>query len=254
MNRSIGRVAAVDVDDRVVVATPEGVDVELVVAGLGSRFISSLVDTTLMVVVIIPFLLLAAAMGSAGVAVASLALLIVLFVVPTAFDALAGGRTPGRRLAGLRLVTDDGGPVGLLPAAVRNFIRPVDFLPSLYTIGVLAVFVSERNQRLGDLAAGTLVVRDVPAPAVTAVPGRSREAAAPIAVPVGWDLTGVTDADLRVVRSFLGRRADLDPAARARVGADLARRLEPLVVGPDRRAGDEAFLEQLVTARDARGR
>jgi len=254
----------VEVDDRVVVATPEGVDVELVVAGLGSRFISSLVDTTLMVVAIIPFLLLGAVLGSAGVAVASLALLVVLFVVPTAFDAFAGGRTPGRRLAGLRLVTDDGGPVGLLPAAVRNLVRPVDFLPSLYTVGVITVFLSDRNQRLGDLAAGTLVVRDHPGAGPgrsarrggrgSAVPGSGRAAVDPVDVPVGWDVTGVGEADLAVVRSFLGRRDDLVPDARARVAADLARRIEPIVVGPDRRAGDETFLEAVVAAREARRR
>lgn len=250
-----------EIDDRVTVTTPEGVDLELVVVGLGSRFMSSLVDTALQAALIIPLLVLAARLGGAGPAVASAGTLLVLFGVPTAFDAFAGGRTPGRRLAGLRLVTEEGATVGLVPAAVRNVVRIVDFLPAFYSIGVLAVLASGRNQRLGDLAAGTLVVRSRAVrrrAASTAVPGASRPApAAPaevLAVPAGWDLTAVSADDLAVVRSFLARRDQLDADARRRVAGELARRLAPVVVGPDPSVADEVLLEQVVAAKEARGR
>lgn len=254
---------AVEIEDRVTVATPEGVDLELVVAGLGSRFMSSLVDTALQVVVIIALLIPArVAGGAAGSALAAVAVMVVAVGLPTAFDAFAAGRTPGRRLTGLTLVMADGATVPLVSAAVRNIVRIIDFLPAAYSVGVLSVLATPRNQRLGDLAANTLVVRAAPggrsAPVV--VPGAVRPDA-PAARPgagapamAGWDLTGVRPADEAVVRSFLARRAGLDPTSRARVAGDLARRLEPAVVGPDRAAGDEAYLEQVLAAREARGR
>ena len=249
-----------EIDDRITVATPEGVDVDLVVAGLGSRFTSSLVDTTLQVAAIVPFLLAGGLIGGlAGPAVALLAILLVAIGVPTAFDAFAAGRTPGRRLSGLQLVTEEGATVPFVPAATRNIIRIVDFLPFFYCVGVLAILATPRNQRLGDLAAGTLVVRVAKGRRSQAVvvPGAARRAPAEGRVPAssaGWDLTGLTASDEAVVRSFLARRGELEPVARTRVAAELARRLEPVVVGPDREAGDEAFLEQVVAGREARGR
>ncbi len=147
-----------------------------------------------------------------------------------------------------------------MPAAVRNVVRLVDFLPSLYSVGVVAVLATRHHQRLGDLAAGTLVVRTgaVGRRAPVVVPGAARPVPAPDpggAAPVGgWDLTGVSSDDEAVVRAFLARRDGLDPAARARVASQLAGRLAPLVRGPDRTAGDEAFLEQVLAAREARAR
>lgn len=252
---------AVEIEDRVTVPTPEGVDLDLVVAGLGSRFMSSLVDTTLQLVVLVPCLLGAVAVGgNGGPAVAAAALLLVAVAMPAAFDAFGAGRTPGRRLTGLRLVMADGSTVALVPAAVRNVVRLVDFLPALYSVGALAVLATPRHQRLGDLAAGTLVVR-----AATARPGRGLVVPGsnrpdPVGTPelapstAGWDVTGVTGADESVVRAFLARRHGLDPAARTRVAGDLARRLEPVVVGPDRAGGDEAFLEHVLAVREARTR
>ncbi len=239
-------------------STPEGVDLELVVAGLGSRFMSSLVDSALQATLIFPLLLLAG-VTSAGTAVAAVGGLLVVFGYPMVFDALLDGRTVGRRLAGLRLVTEDGGRVGVLAAAVRNIVRLVDYLPSSYAVGAIAVIVSPRNQRLGDMAAGTLVVRAAPVRRGPVVPGAGRDVDAPVAVedpqPDGsgaWDLTRVTAEDVGVVRSFLARRHQLDPAARARVAAELARRLRPAVVGPDPHLPDETLLEQILAAKAAR--
>lgn len=250
-----------EIEDRLTVPTPEGVDLELVVAGLGSRFMSSCVDTLLQVAVLVPLLLAAGRLGgAAGPALGAVSVLVVFVGAPAACDALGGGRTPGRRATGLQLVRDDGSAVTVVPAAVRNIVRLVDFLPSLYSVGAVSVLATRHHQRLGDLAAGTLVVRTgaVRRRAPVAVPGAARpdpvaDDAAPAPVG-GWDLTGVTAADEAVVRSFLARRGTLDHAARARVAGALARRLEPVVVGPDRAAGDEAFLEQVLAAREARAR
>lgn len=197
--------------------------------------------------------------GDAAPAVVAVGTLLVLVALPTAFDAFGGGRTPGRRLTGLRLVMADGGSVGLLPAVVRNVLRLVDLLPGAYSVGVVAVLVSPRNQRLGDMAAGTVVVREAPAARRAAVvPGVDRLPAAPPAeLPpeaAGWDLTRLRPADVEVLRSFATRAPQLDGAARARVAAQLAERVEPLVVGPTRADGDEAFLAAVLAAKEQRSR
>lgn len=265
--RPTGSVRPVEIEDRITVSTPEGVDLDLVVAGLGSRFMSSLVDSLVQAAAILPLLLLAD-VAAPGVAIASLGGLLVIFGYPTVCDALLDGRTVGRRVTGLRLVTEDGGRVGVEAAAVRNIVRIVDFLPGMYSVGAVAVMASPRSQRLGDMAAGTLVVRAAPARRGGAVPGAGRgetatttaasgaEAEPDAALPEGagaWDLTRLTTEDLRVVRSFLARRPELEPSARARVAGELARRLRPAVVGPDPTVPDEAFLEQLLAAKTARG-
>jgi hypothetical protein len=110
------------------------------------------------------------------------------------------------------------------------------------------------------MAAGTVVVRSAPTRrrAAALVPGATRATEAVPSVtplPAGaatWDLTGVGDEDLRVVRSFLARRPELDPAARARVGAELARRLRPVVVGTGPHLPDEELLEQVLAAKTSR--
>jgi hypothetical protein len=197
-------------------------------------------------------------------AVAGVGGLLVIFGYPIVCDALLDGRTVGRRVTGLRLVTEDGARVGVVAAAVRNIVRLVDFLPGAYSIGALAVIVSPRNQRVGDMAAGTLVVRAAPVARGSVVPGAGRAVAAhdegglddQLPLPEGaraWDLTRLTTEDVRVVRSFLARRHGLDPAARARVASELARRLRPAVVGPDPNLPDEPLLEQLLAAKSARG-
>src|SRR5206468_250385 len=75
-------------------------------------------------------------------------------------EALWSGKTLGKRLMHLRVVDARGGPVTVGQAVVRNLVRAVDFLPLYYAVGAIAIFASPRNQRLGDLAAGTVVVRE----------------------------------------------------------------------------------------------
>lgn len=250
-----------ELDDRITVSTPEGVDLDLVVAGVGSRFMSSLVDSAVQAVVILPLLILGGA-TSVGPGLASVGGFVVIFGYPTVCDAFLDGRTLGRRATGLRLVTVDGGPVGFVAAAVRNIVRLVDFLPAFYSVGAIVALATTRHQRLGDLAAGTVVVRAAGPRADPVVPGAARAAAVVaddgpvVALPEGagaWDLTRVSAEDLSVVRSFLVRRPTLDPAARARVAAALARRLRPAVVGPDPTLPDEALLEAVLAAKTARG-
>src|SRR3954468_10752422 len=149
-----------DYQDRLRIATPEGVTVDLVLAGLGSRFTASLIDLTFKGLLVLGALLLAAAAGDLGVAVTSILTFAIYFGYDVAFEVLANGRTPGKRWTGLRVLRDDGRPVAPLPSATRNVVPLVDGLPLGYVPAMVSILVTRRNQRLGDLAASTIVVRE----------------------------------------------------------------------------------------------
>ena len=168
-------------EDRVRISTPEGVDVELTLAGIGSRFIAAILDAMIQGGVLLGAALLLGVTGdgdASGFAVAAFSIIFffVFFGYDVLFEVRSRGRTLGKRWTGLRVVRTGGRPVTFVPSCVRNVMRVVDILPALYAIGMLSIFVTNRNQRLGDLAAGTLIVRDRP--------GSFKSADAPWATPV----------------------------------------------------------------------
>lgn len=253
-------------EDKVTITTPEGVTLDLPLAGIGSRAIAALLDTaikTLLTIALIAAIFGATALfddvtiggadpGSGffvGLAVAFLVMFLVNFTYDVLFETLASGRTPGKRWTGLRVVRGTGGPVSFVPSAIRNLVRIVDSLPAAYAIGLIAMIVSSKNQRLGDMAAGTLVVRELTAtdrrPAAQPPP--------PAAAPANLDVSGITGAELATIRSFLERRATLDSEARARLAWELAERLKPRVAGVSENQHPEVFLEQIAAAKAARG-
>jgi len=241
-----------DFDDVVTITTPEGVDLQLVLAGLGSRFGAALIDLIVQALLITAITLAfesAGLLGGWGVLAYVTVLFVVVFGYDIAFEVLSSGRTPGKRLNGLRVVRVGGFPVGFVSSAIRNTLRLVDFLPSSYLVGCAAILVTKRNQRLGDLAAGTLVVRE--RRAVSAAPAPRPQRFEPV-FPT-WDVGTVTADELLTVRRFLDRRATIDTGARAQLAHTLAERLRPKVGGapPDLRG--EPFLEAVVAAKSSRG-
>jgi uncharacterized RDD family membrane protein YckC len=244
-------------EDRISVATPEGVTIEATLAGVGSRAAAAIVDQTIRLAVIIALLILQAVAGGgrdtpSGVFLAFLftAVFLVQFGYDVLFETLASGRTPGKRWLGLRVVRVGGGPVGFVASALRNVLRIVDSLPGFYLVGILAVLSTSKNQRLGDLAAGTIVVLERKHP--PAVPAPRPVAAAEDDAGL-WDTSAVTAEEVATVRRFLDRRASLTPAARDRLAMEMATRLGPKVVGPPRHWDPEEFLEYLVATKAARG-
>jgi uncharacterized RDD family membrane protein YckC len=250
-------------EDRLSIPTPEGVDLELVLAGLGSRLVATLVDYLVKGAVLIALWVIGATIGGGDAGGFLVALLIVgsflvWFGYDVAFETLASGRTPGKRAAGLRVVRLGGEPVGFLASAVRNLLRLVDSLPGIYAVGAVCILFSPRNQRLGDLAAGTLVVRERRAlGGFTSLPQGTTATPIPdFAVAdryAAWDVSGITPFELVTVRRFLERRWQLDPAARGRLGWELAERLRPKVAGAPPDLHPEQFLEALAEAKSARG-
>jgi uncharacterized RDD family membrane protein YckC len=240
-------------DDRVTIATPEGVELELVLAGLGSRFMAALLDLVIQFGAIFALAIVVAPVGDSGYAVAAylVAAFLILFAYDIVLETWNRGRTVGKLAAGLRVVRTGGEPVGFLTASVRNFLRLADFLPAFYVVGVITILVTSRNQRLGDLAAGTFVVRErrlATTPAGTYLPATPADASF-----FEWDVSGVSAEDLATVRRFLDRRGSLQPAARAHLATDLAARIRPKVVGAPDGWHPESFLEALVAAKTTRG-
>lgn len=237
-------------EDRLTISTPEGLDLSLSLAGIGSRCGAALVDGTVqtMLAVAAGFLAgLASDLGAGGwIAVALFIVLIfvLVFGYDVAWEVWGGGRTPGKRLLHLRVVLASGAPIGFRASAVRNVLRIVDVLPGGYGVGLVSILVTSRNQRIGDLAAGSVVVHE---------PAR-RPAGVEMAAPAdhaAWDVSAVSADDLAVVRSFLERRDSLSPQARARLAGDIARRLRAKVAA-GAPGSDEEFLAAVASIKASR--
>lgn len=244
-----------DFEDRIVIPTPEGIDLELTLAGAGSRFAAALVDWLLQLVVSLAlWAVLVLGIGGYGVALFAVAAFLAGFGYHILFEVLASGRTPGKRWTGLRVVRAGGHPVTFLPSATRNILRLVDWLPAVYIVGCISVLVTRRNQRLGDLAAGTLVIRDqarVAAPAPRRLLHGQATPAGRDEVPA-WDVSGITADELVAVRRFLERRHELELHARTHLAGQLHDRLRPKTAGVPAEVTGERFLELVARAKAAR--
>jgi uncharacterized RDD family membrane protein YckC len=244
------RAAPVSYEDRLAIATPEGVEVELTLAGIGSRFIAGGIDFTIQLAVLIALAVILQPAGDAGIAILTSGWFAMIFFYDVLFEVLGRGRTPGKRWTGLRVVRSGGRPITLARSSVRNILRLIDILPGFYAVGMTTIFISPKNQRVGDLAAGSHVVR------VRHGDRQRIRAAEEDSVDPGpaalWDVTAVSQDDVAAVRAFLDRRFDLQAGYRVHIAGELASRLRPRVGGAPPTLGDEHFLELLVAAKTAR--
>jgi uncharacterized RDD family membrane protein YckC len=250
-------------DDRYTIDTPENIEFAYDIAGIGSRFLAAIVDTMLIVVLeIIIFLVLGLLVGvldlggtTSGSLLAALSTLlgfVILWGYYIAFELIWNGQSPGKRIVGLRVVREGGRPITFVSSAIRNLIRIVDFLPAFYGIGVVVMFVDRRARRLGDLAGGTLVVKErrgvtleslTASGAVTAPPARPGE---PVPQPTLPNVQLLNDQDYDLVQEFLSRRGELGREARLRLGAQLASGLQARLGLPQ--GGDSERFLQYVAA------
>jgi uncharacterized RDD family membrane protein YckC len=211
------------------IVTGEAVAVALRPAGIGSRGVALVIDQFVQTVLLLLLVWAAASIGETADTAAAAALVLTLFVgvvlgYPVGFEALWRGRTPGKAVMGLRVVRDDGGPIRFRHAFVRGLVGVVIDRPGL-SVGLLALIpmlATARSKRLGDLAAGTLVVQERVPAKVPAPPEMPPQLA-------GWatglDLTQVDDALALELRHFLARSRQLAPWAREEMGARLHREL-----------------------------
>jgi uncharacterized RDD family membrane protein YckC len=157
--------------DQLNIDTPELVAIELPLAGIGSRFIALLVDyliwgAAFLVLGLLSLFILPniKAFSNLSAQWATALFIFVFFLFNwgyfTLFEAFWNGRTPGKRVAHIRVIQRSGRAIGLFESMARNLVRYIDQIPFFYLVGFIAMFVTRQHQRLGDLAAGTLVVRD----------------------------------------------------------------------------------------------
>ncbi|MCP4007828.1 MAG: RDD family protein [bacterium] len=140
------------------VQTPEGVELELRVAGPVVRAYAWLVDAFLRSALVSAFSIMLGVLGAFGQGILMVVFFVVWWFFPVFFEIYASGQTPGKKLMGLRVVQQNGTPVDWSGSILRNFLRVVDFLPFLYLIGLVSMLIDRSFRRLGDLAAATLVV------------------------------------------------------------------------------------------------
>ena len=166
------------------VATPEGIELTLRLAGPVPRALAWTVDFLLRAALVMAVMMIASRFGRAGMGVVLIASFFVEWLLPAWFEARWGGQTPGKRVLGLAVLNDDGTPVRWPAALTRNLLRAADFLPVFYGVGLMAMLANRDFKRLGDLAAGTVVVYQ----STQLEPARKIPEAAPLPPPVSLDL------------------------------------------------------------------
>jgi uncharacterized RDD family membrane protein YckC len=252
-------------DTDLVVTTPERVSFEYQVAGLGTRAIAQLLDLIIFAAILIAVLLVAGAAGAFGADTAATLIAVMGgFVVVIGYfwvsEALWSGQTVGKKAFRLRAVGDRGEPLTFMQAGIRNIVRVVDFLPYAYGVGLITLFANGRGKRLGDLAAGTIVVKDSDHVWLWQLPGGRPPVPAPGAPPPTPQTQAVTyaaaspaelalrrlDPDLRrFVSSYARRRPELPLDLRIQLAGQVQGSLR--VAAPDvfAQAGPLATLDHL---------
>jgi uncharacterized RDD family membrane protein YckC len=233
--------------DQLNIDTPELVAIQMPLAGIGSRFIALMIDTliwgaglAILALVLWAFQPALQAFSNLSyqwtVALFTLALFLLNWGYFTLFEAFWHGRTPGKRIARIRVIQRSGRAIGIFESMARNFIRYVDQIPFFYAVGVVAIFATRQHQRLGDLAAGTLVVREqeqetplwaetgartFTAPVFSQVASPKPEPHAAVVLPaVG--IARLSAQDLEVLEGFFARRLDLALPTRQRLAERIA--------------------------------
>src|SRR5689334_20793512 len=226
--------ANVATEETLVIETPERVPLHFALASIGNRFLACAIDHTIQALVVLIIALTGVILASATSwesALASAPKWVLALMILTVFLVFAGyftffewiwsGQTPGKRWLKLRVIREDGRPITFWEASVRNLLRPLDMFPmGSYSIGLIAVFVSTRDQRIGDMVGGTVVVREREAEA----PEFDQVFAAPVSDPAmrrsfkpvdfTANLSSLTDSEIQVVETFLRRRWDLSEMPR----------------------------------------
>ena len=233
------------------VVTPEAVPLELETANIGSRGLAVMIDwliqgTTLFALLVGLTTLVGATNAHVGVGIAAASFFLLTFIAlwgyPTVMETLWRGRTIGKAALGLRVITVEGAPVRFRHAAIRATLGLVDFILTSGAGAIISVLLTRRSQRLGDLVAGTVVLRERT--------GLRAPVAVEFPVPPGLeayaqtlDVARMTADDYRAARTFLLRATSLAPAVRydlaLRIAKPVAGRVQP---APPAGVAPEAFL------------
>ncbi len=206
---------------RLAVETPEHVVLDYEVAGLGSRLLAAIADVLIMGAVLLVAFLVVGQFGGAtpgGFVVLGLVSAALYWGYFVLFEGLYRGQTPGKKWMAIRVIRDTGHPIGFAEAALRNLLRVADYFPPPGLIGLGLVAFHPRGKRLGDLVAGTVVVRDRPIETTRPDGQAPRQRATAEGSPE------LTDAEFRVLEEFLNRAPGLEAGVRERFADRLVAR------------------------------
>ena len=212
-------------DTRIRIETPEGVDLVLRPAGLVPRALAFGIDFAIRALASGVLLMVFSLLDTFGIGLAAVSLFILNWWYMVLFEVMNQGRTPGKRLIGLRVIHDDGTPVGWSSAMTRNLLRFVDMLPFGYSIGAITCLNHPQFKRAGDLAAGTLVVHNDPPTKRPVV-----VQAIPVVAPVALRLE-----EQRAILSLAERQSELSEGR--------ALELADIIAGPLRIPTDQALVQ-----------
>src|SRR5438874_3273562 len=249
--------------EKLTIETPEQTLLEFGIAGIGSRFLALALDT--LIQILIGFIVglggtmalgaLAAALPKS--AVWGAALLVIFFFLLyfgyfAFFEIIWNGQTPGKRKAGIRVIKDSGRPLTVAESIARNLLRIVDWLPGFYAIGIASALLTKENKRLGDLVAGSLVVREASFSDLKTVWHTAPAPTGPVLAPLG--AAKLTPEESALIDSLLMRRSQLDFDVRVRMADQIFQRLKPKLTLPaDNTMSAEKILESLAYERRATG-
>lgn len=249
----------------VTIRTPEQIELSHDLAGAGSRFYALVIDTLLQsgaficiwltLLLIESFLNMKISKGLTGAAESSISLSTLIlgilggFVIIgyyLFFETIWNGETPGKKVAGLKVIKDNGSSITVFDAAVRNFMRTVDFLPSGYLLGAVVIMMNDRRKRTGDWIAGTMVIKvpiELPPVLLTEM-----EVESPASPP---DLSLLAAEEYHLVRNYIIRRTGLSGSTRAELSEKLASLvMKRLALRQNPFGNSEELLEWIAVSRE----
>lgn len=271
----------IETEETLIIETPERVQLAFALASIGNRFLAALIDhfiqfLALIFVSSLSYLILngygigsirdldeiAPELAKWAYAILTIVSFLIFAGYFTFFEWLWNGQTPGKRWLKLRVIREDGRPVTFWEALARNLLRIFDMFPGLYSIGLIAVFLSNRDQRVGDMFAGTVVVRErtdeAPTFAETFSNPTADDAFRRVQQRTDFkaDISSLKENEIEVIESFLRRRWDLSERQRIwmawRIALPLMYKIKP---NYDLSTFTyEGFLEELLHRYHARGR
>lgn len=267
--------------DQLNIDTPEQVELEFAVAGIGSRFVAVLLDVLIQAgFYFVTFFLAAILFGAVAnrinwlgkwfIAVFIAVNFLLIWGYYTLFEAFWRGQTPGKHVMKLRVIKDSGRQITLFESMARNLMRIIDYLPAFYLAGVIAMLCTKRHQRLGDLAAGTIVVHErsdeqplLIERGTSIAPVQHVPAYQPLTSPLtAQNVAGLpADAvarlgaeDLLLIESFFARALDLSLETRAGIAERIATKMTTKMNIATPQGNPERFLEAVAYAMRSSGR
>jgi uncharacterized RDD family membrane protein YckC len=221
--------------DEVRIETPEQIDVDLELAGLGSRFVAQFIDWLIKLLVSVALLIIGmtiAALLGKTVQLDAMPKIVFALLIAAAyflwfgydvfFEVTRNGQTPGKKYCGIRVIREGGAPLDFTAGCVRNLLALADLMPMFYFLGAGLILLNRRRQRLGDLAAGTIVIRERAVAAPVEVDAAVKRFARPEFAFTATHLAACAKGDRFLLRSFLQRLPELDRTSRGQLAKKLA--------------------------------